>query len=89
MCVVSFVSDFYNDRNWPNGPYNPQKPFKWPQAAPHELPWTPETMQLMKEIMEKMKLLDSKLGLKDCEDPKKAEWMRSIEDRIAKLERQP
>ena len=87
MCVVSNVSDFYNDRNWPNGPnMPPQRPFTWPQAAPPQLPWTPETMQLLKDIMEKMKQLDTKLGLADCEDPKKAEWMKSIEDRIAKLE---
>jgi hypothetical protein len=37
--------------------------------------------------MQKMKELDEKLGLKDCEDPNKAEWMKEIENRVRKLEK--
>ena len=82
MCVVSMVSDWYNDE-WrrTNPPIQP-----WPQVAPVTLPWDQTTYNLLQEIMKKMKELDEKLGLPNCEDPKKAEWMKSIEKRLKKLE---
>jgi hypothetical protein len=88
MCVVSMVSDWYND-DWRKRQYEiPQVPIQpWPQTAQESLPWTDETFKLLKDIMEKMKALDTKLGLPDCEDPKKAEWMKSIESRLKKLEK--
>ena len=78
MCAVSMVTDYYRQ------PGN--LPFQWPQAAPAALPWTPDAFSDLKEILKRVKDLDTKLGLPDCEDPKKAEWMKSIEDRLAKLE---
>jgi len=90
MCVVSMVSDFYNDKNFPQQApdwLQPMKPMPWPQTAPSTLPWTQDSFKLLQEIMEKMKQLDEKLGLANCEDPKKAEWMKSIEDRLARLEK--
>jgi hypothetical protein len=32
--------------------------------------------------------LDKKLGQPECHDPSKAEWMRSIEERLARLEKE-
>jgi N-glycosidase YbiA len=58
----------------------------WPNAAPVTLPWTQESFELLKEVLEKVKKLDDKLGLADCEDPRKAEWMKSIEERLALVE---
>jgi hypothetical protein len=79
MCAVSMVSQHYGDQQeW-------QKPFPWPTTVPNTLPWNNDSYKLLQEIMIKMKEMDEKLGLKDCEDPKKAEWMKSIEDRLTKL----
>jgi hypothetical protein len=82
------VSDFYNE-DWRRRQYEiPQVPIApWPQVAPPTLPWNEDSFKLLQEIMEKMKKLDEKLGLPDCEDPKKAEWMESIEKRLKKLEK--
>jgi hypothetical protein len=77
------VSGFYGDRTG-GQPYEPPS---WPKEAPATLPWTPEAYKLLQDIMERMKKLDEKLGLPDCEDPKKAEWMKSVEQRIKKLEK--
>ena len=81
MCVVSMVSEFYGQ--WPKPA---PVPFDWLKAAPTTLDWTPEALKLLKEIMAKVKELDTKLGLPDCEDPKKAEWMQTIEARLKALE---
>lgn len=48
--------------------------------------WTPQTWDRAQEILDAVRRLDEKLGQKDCEDPKKAEWMREVEDRLRKLE---
>ena len=80
MCVVSFVSDHFGT----DGPF--KQPFQWPPAAPATLPWTPDAFAELKKIMEMVKRLDEKLGLPDCEDPKKAEWMKAVEDRLIILE---
>jgi hypothetical protein len=77
---VSYVSDHYNQTPWTI------PPFEWPKVAPVDLNWTPEAMKLLKELIVKVKELDAKLGLPDCEDPKKAEWMKSIEKRLQSLE---
>src|SRR6187549_2276134 len=97
MCTVSMVTGHYGEfepypPNYPGGttspniPFVPTPPLDWPAGAPATLPWTPESFALWKEILEKVKQLDTKLGLTDCEDPKKAEWMKSIEDRLKALE---
>lgn len=85
MCMVSNISDHYRDDNF--RPYQPLNPVPWPQGAPVQLPWSQDAFQLLQEIMKKMKELDEKLGLKDCEDPKKAEWMKAIEERVKRVER--
>jgi hypothetical protein len=83
--MVSNVSDFYRNDNFI--PYIPVKPIPWPQGVPVELPWNEESLKLLRDVMQKMKELDEKLGLKDCEDPNKAEWMKEIENRVRKLEK--
>ena len=80
MCAVSMVSDFYNQR-----PVMPT-PVPWPSGIPYTLPWTPEALSYLKDILKRLDDLDKKLGLAHCEDPKKALWMKSIEKRVAKME---
>jgi hypothetical protein len=85
MCIVSNIGDYY--QRWPQQPNTaPIQPFPWPQAAPAELPWTREALDALKAILEAVKALDAKLGLPDCEDPKKLEWMESVERRVKALE---
>lgn len=59
---------------------------KWNEAAPPSLPWTPESFDLLKDILTKVEELDKKLGLINCEDPAKAAWMKKIEERLKMLE---
>lgn len=81
MCAVSMISDVYGHQQlsqpitWP-----------WPQTLPQTLPWTEDALRDLKDILKKVDSLDKKLGLAECEDPKKAEWMKSIENRLKKLE---
>lgn len=83
------VSDHYRDDNFKPADYKvvPYAPMPWPETTPVTLPWNQDSFKLLQEIMEKMKQLDEKLGLANCEDPKKAEWMKTIEKRLAKLEK--
>ena len=78
MCAVSLVSDHYGQ--------HPTQPFQWPPVLPQTLPWTPEVFNELKEVMRRLDEIDKKLGLQHCEDPKKAEWMKSIEKRLKKVE---
>ena len=78
MCVVSNAYDYYSQPTY--------VPFPWPTAAPTTLPWTRGSFGDLKEILVKLDALDKKLGLEHCEDPKKAEWMKSIEKRLQSLE---
>lgn len=87
MCAVSMVSEFYKDDNFKFQQYQPIQPMPWPQTVPQTLPWSPDAFKLLQEIMEKMKQLDDRLGLADCEDPKKAEWMKDIEKRLKNVEK--
>jgi len=81
MCAVSMISDVYG-RQQPSNPIT----WPWPQTLPQTLPWTDDALKDLREILKKVDALDKKLGLAECEDPKKAEWMKSIEDRLKKLE---
>lgn len=45
-----------------------------------------DSYQLLREILDKLKELDEKLGEKDCEDPRKGEWLKDME---RKFERKP
>ena len=81
MCSVSVIFDYYRDRTVPH---------PWPPLnvtnAPAPIDWTPETWKMLKEVIERLKVLDAKTGQPDCEDPAKAAWMREVEERLAKLE---
>jgi hypothetical protein len=82
MCSVSNISDHYGQTVPFQQPYIP-----FPLSAPATLPWTEDSLKLLKEVLEKVKELDKKLGLANCEDPKKQEWMADIEQRVKKLEK--
>ncbi len=102
MCMISMIYDHYRDPfpTGPFQPWNPEtvpnttptnpnvtpNPIDWQQGAPPTLPWTPETFAELKEIIKRLDELDKKLGLANCEDPKKAEWMKKVEERLALLE---
>lgn len=93
MCAVSFISDHYRDPYRYQRPPQPlvppplPQPIPWPTGLPpSSLPWTREALDQLKDILKRLDALDKKLGLAECEDPKKAEWMKGIEERIAKLE---
>lgn len=85
MCAVSMIGDFYG-RTIPQSTYQQPVYVPWPTGAPASLPWTPDSFKLLKEIMEKLNVLDQKLGLGDCEDEEKIKWMKSIEERLKALE---
>ena len=80
MCVVSMISDFYRQ---------PTEPIKWPTSpnTSPDLAWTAETFADLKTILELVRKLDTKLNLPDCGDQAKQAWMKSIEKRLAKLEK--
>lgn len=90
MCVVSNVTDHYGQ--WPINPFQPPvppqpvtiKPLDWTQAAPVSLPWDRETVKMLEEILERLKKLDAALGLPDCEDPKKQEWLKRVKKAVKK-----
>jgi hypothetical protein len=98
MCIVSFISDHYNqypapDYNQRNlwkitttGPSTLSDAIDWTKAAPASLPWTKDTLAQLKRIMADLKTLDAALGLADCEDPKKAEWLKTIETWVDRVE---
>jgi len=90
MCAVSFISDHYNQL--PSYPFVPAPqpvlpPIPWPTGLPTSLPWTQDALDQLKDILKRLDALDKKLGLAECEDPKKAEWMKAVEERIAELEK--
>ena len=85
MCAVSMIYDHYRDwQRHQTAP--PPQPIPWPTGVPATLPWTREAVDEFKEIIRRLDALDKKLGLEHCEDPKKAEWMQQIEERLKRLE---
>lgn len=50
--------------------------------------WNNNNWGTLQEILQKVKDLDTKLGQKDCEDPSKQAWMRLVEKRLKKLEKE-
>lgn len=93
MCAVSMITDHYGryddwrryrDSGWPPPP--PPQPIPWPQGLPTTLPWDRQALDDLKDILKRLDALDKKLGLAECEDPKKAEWMHGIEERLKALE---
>jgi hypothetical protein len=51
--------------------------------------WPSPVPQDMSEIIRRLAEIDKKLGAKDCFDPKKDEFIRALQDRIAELESKP
>lgn len=49
--------------------------------------WDHYSFDLLKQVIDKLNILDDKLDQHDCEDPAKAAWMREVEERLAKLEK--
>lgn len=49
--------------------------------------WTQEAYDQFKKILEEAAKLDTVLGEPNCEDPKKAEWMKEVERRLDALEK--
>ena len=50
--------------------------------------WTRPAWTEFQEIIRRLEVLDQKLNQPDCVDPKKAEWMQLVEERLQKLEAQ-
>lgn len=48
--------------------------------------WTPSLWAEFQNLLTKMREIDERLGLKDCEDAAKASWMADIEKRLSALE---
>lgn len=86
MCAVSMINDHYG--NHPGSGYGQFVPsIPWGTGLPTGLPWSPESLNDLKEILKRLDELDKKLGLAHCEDPKKAEWLKGLEKRVKKLEK--
>jgi hypothetical protein len=96
MCAVSMIFDHYGKQTspfivppqpapWsPNTPNPLPQPFQWQKVAPaqgHQ--WDAESLRLLREAIEIIKKLDAKLGLADCDDPKKAAWLAEVERKVA------
>ena len=77
MCLVSMVYDHYNQP-----PQQPYQPFQWPLALPDSLPWNKDVLDELKKVIERIDRIDKALGLPECHDPKKAEWMKKIEKKV-------
>ncbi len=93
MCAVSMVYDHYGkDQGWgqagPTIPFIQQpydnKPIDWSTGLPQQLPWTPDVLKELKQVIERLDAIDKKLGLAHCEDPNKAKWMAEIEAKLQK-----
>ena len=85
MCAVSMITDHYGQYDYWRSP-PPPSPIPWPIGLPTTLPWDRAALDDLKDIIKRLDALDKKLGLAECEDPKKAEWMKGIEDRLKALE---
>lgn len=48
--------------------------------------WTQPVWNEYQEILKRLGDLDKKLGEPDCESEDKTEWMKAIEERLAKIE---
>lgn len=48
--------------------------------------WTKESLDEFKSILRQVEELDKKLNQPDCDDLRKAEWMKEVEERLEALE---
>ena len=84
MCAVSMIYDYGRTIF----------PVKWSEQQIGDVPLQPleerKTIQEWLEEFEKLRKaaeeFDKRTGQPDCEDPSKLEWMKEIEQRLAKLE---
>ena len=51
------------------------------------LQWSLGDLNELREIIRRLDLLDAKMGQPDCHDPAKAAWVRTVEERLAELEK--
>ena len=88
MCTVSMMGDQYR-KVWPDPYIIPQMPYYPPQPGT-TITFTPtkeETaLDLLEQLMALAKKLDKVLGLPDCEDPEKTEWIKEVRERVRKHE---
>ena len=90
MCVISMIHDHYRPV-W-------SSPQTVPGTSTH--PWELGNIEILRnltvpektaldafeELCAAARKLDEILGLPDCEDPKKAEWLESVRERVRQHE---
>ncbi len=89
MCVVSMIFDKYGP-TWPLVPKeDPWKKVIEDALTPRRLSIEEHktAIQLFQEIVKLTKKLDEMLGLPDCEDPAKMEWLEKIKAQIIEAEK--
>lgn len=90
MCVISMIHEHYQS-TWPfptivpgtgTAPYNPFIPDTITFTTIQEK----TALEAFEELCAAARKLDEILGLPDCEDPKKAEWLESVRSRVREHE---
>lgn len=88
MCVVSVIVDASREQ-WPairqqlpsgglGGGFN-----QWEPPQPQ---WSKELLQKLDTVIKMLAEIDSKMGAKDCYDPKKEAFIKDIKEKLAELE---
>lgn len=90
MCVVSMVSDHYNDK-WREAPWNPNggiggtQPWVWPSATEvsrAEFEQLKRDVEEMKALLIRAKIYDEVNNEKDCEMESKVAALRKIAELV-------
>lgn len=88
MCVISMIHDHYQP-TWPAPNTTPVVPWD-PKITITSPPFTAAqektALEAFEELCAAARKLDEILGLPDCEDPKKAEWLESVRQRVREHE---
>lgn len=86
MCIVSAIHDGFRTGKFPD----PQE-WRWPpsfpvlpQVVPPYQEWTKETWDDYQRLLKEARKRDEELRYPDCEDPKKAEFEKFIEEYLKK-----
>lgn len=85
MCVVSNMGDYGRTVPLPNT--QPWTPTPTPAPQPAVPPWTRETFEMFKEMLELARKFDRESGQPDCDVPDKLDWMKEVERRLEELEK--